>query len=518
MDNTNHPRLYIVSDLHMCEGRDGRSGRYGRLEGFFYDEVFQSFIDACLEDTDQEPAVLILNGDVFDFLSVVRVPRRGDKGASFPVSSFEQKYGLLPSEEKAVWLLDRMVRGHKRFFRALLTWIKARQRVVLIRGNHDLELFWERVQRRLIELLVEIAAGMDEGPDAEEIQARLEFVDWFYHEPDRIYVEHGHQYESTNCITNLLHPVLPKNPFGGRESILDYPAGSYFLKIVYNRIRLIDPIDTHVLTYDEYTRLLNRAHFLNFLLVLYRNLPFLARMLKGFQPMEQNESRRIRKAHRERLDELAEASELGDRLREVDRLKARRSETTYAVGAALLKPIVFKGLLAFLAIVFSVGAYAALYTYITTAGAMHGYVFGTVFLSSVFGVLAFLALSFLIIYVSRKAEGGEHETVREYRVVGEQIGRSLGVRFVVNGHTHLPDYFRFSRSSVTVINSGSWTFVDTPANAIAPQSQMFTFVRVVGDKARLLRWNDGAGRFDPVVLLEPHERKGLGRVLGQGRV
>jgi UDP-2,3-diacylglucosamine pyrophosphatase LpxH len=140
------PRLYIASDLHLAEGLDPRTRRYARLEGFFYDEEFASFLAKCAEDAGREPAILILNGDVFDFLSCLHVPSRPDRKAlGFGVSGFERKYGLASSETKAVWKLDQVLKGHPAFFTALVRWMALGHRVVLIRGNHDLELFWPAV-------------------------------------------------------------------------------------------------------------------------------------------------------------------------------------------------------------------------------------------------------------------------------------------------------------------------------------------------------------------------------------
>ena len=187
------PWLYVASDLHLAEGVDPRTRRYARLEGFFYDEEFAAFVEACLADAGDRPATLIFNGDVFDFLAVVRVPGPNERRVEgLEVTRFEQKYGLLPTERKARWKLARIVHGHRRFFSAWLRWMATGRSIVLIRGNHDMELFWPGVQERLTELLVQIAAEDAIPLTREHIEARLTHRDWFHYEPGRVFIEHGH--------------------------------------------------------------------------------------------------------------------------------------------------------------------------------------------------------------------------------------------------------------------------------------------------------------------------------------
>ncbi len=510
------PRLYIVSDLHLAEGLDPRTLRYGRLEGFFYDEEFGSFLDACLDETGAEPAVLILNGDVFDFLSCTRIPsppERRDLG--FEITSFERKYGLSSTEQKAVWKLEQMMHGHRGFFVALVRWMARGQRLVLIRGNHDLELFWPAVQARLIEHFRALAAELPGGPTPDELAERFAFRDWFYHEPGRVFVEHGHQYEESNCVPNLLHPVSPQDPGGGREPALEYPVGSWFLEIVFNRLRVIDPIRTKIITGEEYGQMVTRARFLDFAFALWQNLPFLMRMVRDFQPFEQAGARHVRGLHQEGVHALAAETGLADKLWLVDGLKARGSgDTTYMVGARLLMPVLWKVFLGLLAVVFGVGAYTGIHTWLAQGG---GVLSGPwrVVLSALVGAGAFLGAAFLVVYVARhqRDEGMAH--AHQFRDAAMRVARAIGVKVVVMGHTHLADYHHAPGANVTYLNSGTWTFVRTPENIIKPNAHSFTFVRVTGDRAELLRWSDAAERFERVVLLTPDRPRMVERLMGR---
>lgn len=528
-----HPqRLYIVSDLHLADGFNPRTRRYERLEGFYYDEEFVAFLEHCMAESAEstgstesgEPdssrrgagqgAVLILNGDVFDFLSIVKLPsRRARNTRGLRVSRFEKKYGLLSSEPKALWKLDRIFAGHPRFFEALLRWLVAGHRVELIRGNHDLELFWGAVKDRLVDLMAEQANTLGFALSRDEIARRFRFQDWFYYEAGRVFVEHGHQYEESNCIPNLLHPVFPKTPFGQRDPILDYPSGSYFLEIVYNRLRVIDPIRTRIMTYEEYGRVLTRSHLLDFLVALYRNFPFFLRLAKDFQPLERRERRRIQRRHQERRAEIAAESGLElECLQALEARKARASDTTnYAIGLRLMKPIAYKLLFAVMAVVIGVGAYVALNTWLALSGA------GTngawrVAASALVGISAFVGVFVGVIYLSRQRRDEGQGVLDAYRIAGEDVAIITGAPIVCMGHTHMADYYHSRRSGVTYVNSGTWTYLDTAVNLIKPQAQSFSFIRVVDDAAELLRWNDGAGRVEPVVLIAPDRRRLIDRL------
>ena len=72
--------LLIVSDLHLCEGLDPKSGKFSRLEDFLFDDAFARFLRYHQEVREQprfggRPWLLIFNGDLFDFLQVVTLPQ-----------------------------------------------------------------------------------------------------------------------------------------------------------------------------------------------------------------------------------------------------------------------------------------------------------------------------------------------------------------------------------------------------------------------------------------------------------
>src|SRR5207237_2843439 len=68
-------RIIVVSDLHLGEGVDPVRGSVSG-EHFFHDQEFETWLNRLnrRETRHGRRAELVLNGDAFDFLRVVRLP------------------------------------------------------------------------------------------------------------------------------------------------------------------------------------------------------------------------------------------------------------------------------------------------------------------------------------------------------------------------------------------------------------------------------------------------------------
>ncbi|HUH03483.1 MAG TPA: hypothetical protein VML75_15910, partial [Kofleriaceae bacterium] len=64
--------IIVVSDLHLGRGKNPDTGRYHRLEAFFFDDDFYAFCRwLCREAAERKTDVkLVLNGDTFDLLRI----------------------------------------------------------------------------------------------------------------------------------------------------------------------------------------------------------------------------------------------------------------------------------------------------------------------------------------------------------------------------------------------------------------------------------------------------------------
>lgn len=257
--------LLVVSDLHLSEGLDLASGKFSRLEDFFFDGVWDRFLRYHEGVRDQprfggRPWLLIISGDMFDFLQVVTLPRPGrllrtvtgvERYKDLRVN--ERDYGLGTTAKESEWKLERIARGHRRFFAALGWFVARGNQVAIIKGNHDIELHWSLVQERFVKEVQRaysqerLARGDGSALTLEECRASVHFYPWFYYEPGRVYVEHGGQYEAANRFRNYLDPVMPDDP-----EYIELPWGSLFVRYWFNRIEDVHPFADNVKPITRY--------------------------------------------------------------------------------------------------------------------------------------------------------------------------------------------------------------------------------------------------------------------------
>jgi UDP-2,3-diacylglucosamine pyrophosphatase LpxH len=258
--------LLVVSDLHLSEGLDPTTGKVSRMEDFFFDDAFARFLRYHQEVKDQprfggRPWLLIVNGDLFDFLQVVSLPPEGrllrtvKQGIARhkELRINERDYGLGTTASESEWKLKRIARGHPRFFAALGRFVAHGNSVAVLPGNHDIELHWPQVQSRFVTEAKRAYAserrmlGEDSPITLEECRERIRFYPWFYHEPGRVYVEHGGQYEAANRFHDYLDPAMPDNP-----EHIELPLGSLFVRYLFNKLEDVHPFADNVKPITRY--------------------------------------------------------------------------------------------------------------------------------------------------------------------------------------------------------------------------------------------------------------------------
>ena len=153
---------------------------------------------------------LVIAGDLVDFvgMSVSGMP---DELVT-ESNDEERRHGLGSSVDHTLAKLRRVAEHHSAVFAAIARFVAAGNSLVVVRGNHDLDLHWEPVQTAFRAVLAEhatFAAGS------------VEFADWFYYEEGVVYIEHGHQYDAYCSCDYLLHPVLPSDPRRSHSSLAD---------------------------------------------------------------------------------------------------------------------------------------------------------------------------------------------------------------------------------------------------------------------------------------------------------
>jgi UDP-2,3-diacylglucosamine pyrophosphatase LpxH len=129
----------VISDCHLSAGRYFE-GKYNPHEDFFFDqemiEFFEYFSTGMYGEgpNGSVDVELIINGDFLDFLNV---PYLGE---------FEE--GI--TEEIALTKLEAIFAAHPRVMAALKKFAsKPNKKIKYLIGNHDAELFFEKVRERI---------------------------------------------------------------------------------------------------------------------------------------------------------------------------------------------------------------------------------------------------------------------------------------------------------------------------------------------------------------------------------
>ena len=232
----------IISDLHLTEAEPVRLKfplwKKFKTREFFYDYIFESFLLHIEEKAQGNQVELILNGDIFDFDSVMRLP----EDPCFRINWLEKHRGLFPIEERSRFKISVILEDHKEFVRALRNFIMRGHRAIFVLGNHDQELHFKAVQE-------EILLSLDLPDDKKHL---IRFCEWFYISNQDTLVEHGNQYDPY-CMCED-----PVNPFvrGYNFISLKLPFGNLACRYIMNGMGFFNPhVDTnYIMTLSEYVK------------------------------------------------------------------------------------------------------------------------------------------------------------------------------------------------------------------------------------------------------------------------
>lgn len=491
--------LVVLSDLHLGRGYDAARKRWRRLEAFLYDEDFLAFCRwLCRSQRDQAPPLaLVLNGDVFDFLRIEPEPRPG--------AVAERAFAPLLTPPAAARMARDVLAGHAAVAVGLAEVLAAGHEVIFLPGNHDLEVQWEPVQAAIAEVLSARLEDLGAHPGA---VARLSFVPWFLHEPGRIWIEHGCQYDPENAFRFPLRRALAEGPLAASVAERDMPLGNFFQRYLYNAFgSIIFIVPSTRANYRYFRHLLaNQPRLL--LRVAWSHGRFLVQVLRRLARVpEFGWQEEAEQAHRTELGALAAASGLGERLEAVDRLKFTRADAARAAGGMLRQA-------GKLVIGAAATVLAALGVFTAATSAIDSLQYGV-------GWKALLSLAVYLVFGALVAAGAVASALRvpadvAPSTLGAAAGRIaalLDVPLVTFGHSHeetLRPLDRPGREPAWYFNTGTWLAVFTHDLFLPRERVQYTFLRVRGTTADLLRWSPERERALPVILLEedPPVREG----------
>jgi UDP-2,3-diacylglucosamine pyrophosphatase LpxH len=499
--------IFVVSDLHIAAGR-GEAGVYPGTENFFADDSFARFLDYAVKVKKSSRAVLILNGDLFDFLRVTHFPgkvteprlttrlksalkrrplearllrprpeivtdefdrwrielsrigvtmTRGELESS--ISRREKTYGLGTEDFKAVYKLILIRGGHPAFFKALSKWIGRGHRIVVVKGNHDLEWYWPAVRNYFRLLLAEGIAGRTGRKDLNTVLTKrvlpnITFIDDAVLIDEVFYVEHGHRYDKFTMVLDA--PRLKKNPHQ-----LSIPFGSFLNRYLINRIELYYPFLDNVRPGTNVLPMMIKQNFPLALKILLQYIPFVVRILTT-------------------------------RLRYVWFMLHSVVWLILALSAPVL-----------LALIFAPGMVGEVSRELGTPGG-DGIAGALLNVTRDFGLLI---LSYLFARAVAWYQLEEPSSLETYAAV-----RKTGTPFTIMtmGHTHSPGECLMEGGG-RFYNTGTWIPIIETSSAAVMEDRTYTFLHVTRDAANglqvaegnlLQRWNDDALRGEPLTVVE----------------
>ncbi len=462
--------IVIISDLHMSEGRTP-DGTYEGTENFFADESFRRLLEH-LEGMQDQSRILVLNGDVIDFLRVVSVPETNDDFVEWEqmlhaigtdawtpgslkqcINDREREFGLKTHDFRSVWKLDRVIHGHIPAFDALTEWIYSGNSIVILKGNHDLEWYWRAVRDYLRLALSALMAGRhpEIGPSdsLKRVLRNLVITDDALLVDSTLYVEHGHRYDKFSTLVG--------GPLWNKDE-LNIPFGSFFNRYLINRIELVYPFVDNVRPRENILHILIRERFFLGLKLLFHYIPFTFRMVrKGYLKFM--------------LKPL-----LG---------------YVFAIGVPI-------------AVVFAAWGNTISSWFTNQPGQQVGGVLGAA-LDAVLGLLKdgiMLFIGYLLSRLIAYAQLAEPALVEPARKI---LGENPGYMMVTMGHTHTPD--SYEEHGRRYVNTGTWIPIVESSSAALREDKTYTLLRLTPDRAGTLvahpleRWNDDAGRVEPLIIV-----------------
>jgi UDP-2,3-diacylglucosamine pyrophosphatase LpxH len=459
--------IYVISDLHLGSGFDANMNYTGN-ENFFADMSFRRFLAHTSGQRHGLPMLLVINGDLVDFLRIADIPERqadfeqwsailGQIGIDKTLSELrdsivkkERTFGLKTDDYKSVWKLYLCMEGHKPVFESLANWLLQGNKLIITKGNHDLEWYWKPVRDYLrlwlAESIAEKTGGSSRDALVNSVFPNLLFVDDKLIIDGKIYIEHGHRYEN---FTKVYGPPVLKN-----QTELNLPFGSFFNRYLINRVELAYPYVDNVRPSENILSVLIQERFPLAIKILFYYVPFTLLIIP-------------------------------------------KRQYKYA-----LRYLFRFLLLIVLPIAVTVAAFL-IFNKVTWPSTPTGIV-ATIL--KTLENLAFLILSYFLGRLFSMLQLSSPASL--FKNAQAALEKHPGVEVATFGHTHDPEQKDDGRKTKRYYNTGTWIPVfETDAADIRPD-KTYTFLRLLrdGNKAIadtcLMRWNDDAGRVDEMILMD----------------
>lgn len=513
LPDSNHT-LVILSDLHLAEGCNPESRRWSRHEDFFYDRELASFLQHQRQNAqnDNRPLWLLLAGDVFDFLTVVSVPEKEDMQAMGLKRRWrERKVGLPHNATASVWKLERIAAGHPRVFAALAQVLVDGGRIILLPGNHDPELFFPEVRHKFLQILFEHAKQQKPDTDPKTLQDRFCYEPWFWYEPGRIFVEHGHQYDESNVVSHLLYPIDP-GQLAQADPEIDLPVGSLFVRFLHNTFKQHNPYIRNFISLEQYLKFLSGQNIVLVVRRAYRNFTFAVRLLAETPLWTGEKTQSVQRKHLELRRQLEERTQTAGVLEKLEaRWPLQMARTKARLTRKLLIPALRQVGLALGAVLATLYLWSLLFNIILAVPWLAEGPFAKAGWLALFSMITFVVIAITVRATSRLLRSSSDASFSSLEDHATEVSQLLDVPYVAMGHSHLADQRQLS-TGARYINTGTWTAMQGPWNAIHPRALQFTFGKLDDAGLHLRRWDHAAQEEVPVQLFEEPKETFLQRL------
>ena len=371
-----------------------------------------------------DPIELVLNGDIFDFDSVMRLPLH----PGFHVSWLEKQRGLFPEEEKSRFKMEVILTDHTVWVKALMDFVKRGNSLVFIIGNHDIEMHWPLVQKEILRAL----------NLTDEEKKCVRFCEWFYVSNADTAIEHGNQYDDYCVTMNPIHPLIKVN----KHAYVRLPFGNVTGRFMVNGMGLYNPHaeSSFLMSFSEYMKFfykyaLRVQPFLLFTWLWSAAVSFFMSMRDGLLP-----AMRDPLFVEERVNNIATASNTTPEVvRTMNELKVHSAIFS---PLKILSELWLDRALLFLFIAFlSFEIYAIIHIIVP--------------ISWLWFVLFFMILVPTLIYYSRRIESDVIRTMDETFKHAPLVAKITKTKRVIFGHTHREMHTAVDQ--IEILNTGTWS-------------------------------------------------------------
>ena len=217
-------QVYIISDLHLggvYPDTDKPGARGFRL--CTQVQALADFINALAQKPPGRPKIeLIINGDFMDFLA--------EKEPVFPYWN-----PFTSDTEAAIRKLEAIVQRDRLVFDSLRRLLERGHRLVIVLGNHDVELSLFQVRRRFMSIL-----GVEGRHDFEFVYDGEAYI------VGDALVEHGNRYDKFNIVDfdglRRVRSLLSRRQQVPEKYAFNPPPGSRIVSTIINQIKEVYPL------------------------------------------------------------------------------------------------------------------------------------------------------------------------------------------------------------------------------------------------------------------------------------